>query len=154
MVVFSSWCEEIYFGVRPFLTYRLARSVRPPIHLWTCNSLLARRHIRLPGLPRPGFRRKPRSTDIGSRTVADSFTYTNALHSAQLVHLLRREWEASLDLADDTASPFHAAWFPTVFSLRHVLPRPGADSTESCRRRRCRIAGQVSPRCKAPEWIY
>jgi class 3 adenylate cyclase/tetratricopeptide (TPR) repeat protein len=37
-----------------------------------------------------------------ARELSDPFTYINALHSAQLVHQLRREWEASLNLADDT----------------------------------------------------
>jgi class 3 adenylate cyclase/tetratricopeptide (TPR) repeat protein len=37
-----------------------------------------------------------------ARELSDPFTYINALHSAQLVHQLRGEWEASLALADDT----------------------------------------------------
>jgi tetratricopeptide (TPR) repeat protein len=36
------------------------------------------------------------------REQSDPFTYINALHSAQLVHQLRGEWETSLALADDT----------------------------------------------------
>jgi tetratricopeptide (TPR) repeat protein len=37
--------------------------------------------------------------------LSDSFAYNNALHSAQFVHQLRREWKVSLDLADDTLRP-------------------------------------------------
>jgi class 3 adenylate cyclase len=37
-----------------------------------------------------------------ARELSDPFTYINALHSAQLVHQLRGDWETSIALADDT----------------------------------------------------
>ena len=45
---------------------------------------------------------KSRAALALARELSDRFTYINGLHSAQIVHQLRKEWEASLDIVDDT----------------------------------------------------